>query len=262
MGINWAYVKEETLWGYEDLIAKLLDVLAYSFIQEHYNHTMEEADTFSNRLGQGYLQNEDEAAFIDGICANFKILDALGVSSYQDLIMKVSTRANCEAFLQATDFPFKSLIQNLNFLFRWILPFRCPLREFVDTKRESDLAALEALKKSGIRTNLDLLETCRTRAGRTRLARETGVEVGLLLDLVHRADISRLAFVRGKTVKHLCAGGYDRLEKIAQAKREVMQEDMTAYYETLGKSFSDFKAVIPLDWMVGGAGALPKVVED
>ncbi len=40
-----------------------------------------------------------------------------------------------------------------------------------------------------------------------------------------------------------------------------MEADMSAYYESLGKSFADFKTVIPLDWMMGGAKILPKIVK-
>jgi len=37
---------------------------------------------------------------------------------------------------------------------------------------------------------------------------------------------------------------------------------MTAYYESIGKSFADFKTVIPLDWMIGGAKILPEIIEE
>jgi hypothetical protein len=67
--------------------------------------------------------------------------------------------------------------------------------------------------------------------------------------------------VRGETVKHLCRGGYNTLEKIANADLRQMEADMTAYYTTIGKRFSDFKAVIPLDWMIGGAKILPRVIK-
>jgi hypothetical protein len=56
---------------------------------------------------------------------------------------------------------------------------------------------------------------------------------------VHKVDISRLAYVRGKTVKHLCGGGYDNLEKIANADAVEMEERMGAYYRTLGKTLAD-----------------------
>ena len=81
-----------------------------------------------------------------------------------------------------------------------------------------------------------------------------------LTALVHKMDISRLAYVRGKTVQHLCGGGYDSLDRIANADLAEMEEKMGAYYQTLGKSLADFRSVIPLSWMIGGAKILPRVV--
>jgi hypothetical protein len=86
------------------------------------------------------------------------------------------------------------------------------------------------------------------------------MEAADLLTLVHRVDISRLAFVRGKTVKHLCGGGYDTLEKIANADLSEMGQKMDAYYRTLGKTAADFRAVIPLAYMIGGAKTVPRVL--
>jgi len=89
----------------------------------------------------------------------------------------------------------------------------------------------------------------------------TDIPPTYIMGLVHKADISRLAYVRGKTVEHLCGSGYDTLEKLANANLAEMEIKMEAYYKTLGKSLSDFKAVIPLSWMVGGAKILPRVVK-
>jgi len=44
MEIDWNVVKKMTLWSYEDLIKKNLKALSYNFIQEHYNHSMKEAE--------------------------------------------------------------------------------------------------------------------------------------------------------------------------------------------------------------------------
>jgi hypothetical protein len=60
----------------------------------------------------------------------------------------------------------------------------------------------------------------------------------------------------------LCGGGYNRLGKIASADLRTMEEEMDAYYRTIGKSLADFKSVIPLQWMIGGARVLPRVVEE
>jgi hypothetical protein len=194
MKSDWNRVKEQTLWDYEDLIKKLQVVLAYDFVQEHYNHTMKQAQGYAKKL-------------------------------------------------------------------RWGLPFKTPLREFIDTDNVGDARHLDALKKQKIGSNLDLLEAGRTKAGQVQLSLTTEIPLAFVDTLMHKADISRLAYVRGKTVKYLCGGGYDSLEKIATANLPEMEEKMDAYYRTLGKSLADFRSVIPLSWMIGGAKILPRVVK-
>jgi hypothetical protein len=56
-------------------------------------------------------------------------------------------------------------------------------------------------------------------------------------------------------------GSTNRTGNFAMADLSTMEAHMTAYYASIGKGFSDFKSVIPLVWMVGGARLLPRVVE-
>lgn len=262
MEIDWDGVKKQTLWRYEDLIGKLLDVLAYGFVQEHYNHAMAQAQEYAERIRQGYLQDQgDMAAYVDGMAAHLRDLEGRWAGTYSELVRAVATRPACVVFLEETGFGFDALIQILNYLLRWVLPFQTPLREFVDVGSEGVSGYLAALRKQGMRSNLDLLEVGRTEVGRAGLASATGIPAAWVLALVHRVDISRLAYVRGKTVKHLCGGGYDTLAKIAAADAAEMEAAMGAYYRTLGKTPADFRAVIPLAWMIGGARILPRVVE-
>jgi hypothetical protein len=259
--IDWTSVKKQTLWSYQDLIGKLQDVLAYGFVQEHYNHTMAQALDYAGSIRRGYLRDQGEmTAYVDSIASHLRELDARRIGTYSDLVRSVATRTECVAFLQQTDFAFDHLIQMLNYLLRWVLPFKTPIREFIDVDKHADVDLLESLKKQGIKSNLDLLEVGRTEAGRAQLASTTRIPAAELIALVHRVDISRLAYVRGKTVKHLCGGGYDTLEKIANADLAEMEEKMGAYYRTLGKTVADFKAVIPLAWVIGGAKTLPRVI--
>ena len=259
-GIDWNRVKKQTLWSYEDLISKLRQVLAYDFVQKHYYHTMQQAARYAGQVQKGYLQNKTDTTLCDGMIARFKRLEALQVKSYGDLIHQVETKEKCAAFLRRTDFGFDDLVQTLNYLFRWVLPFAIPVRELMDVDDDTQKAHLQILKQHRLSLNLDLVEQGRTRAGRTKLARVTGIPAPFILALVHKADISRLAYVRGKTIRHLCGGGYDTLDKIAGADAGKMEKDMEAYYRTLGKSSADFKSVIPLPWMIGGARILPPVV--
>ena len=261
MEIDWHIVKKQTLWSYEDLAKKLLDVFTYKFVQKHYNHTMKEALNYAKKIHQGYLQNKNEITFIDEAIISFKKLENLKVKTYLDLVQRVETRGKCIAFLKKTGFNFEELIQTFKYLFRWVLPFRAPVREFINVDDAQHKRYLEILKKHKLGSNLDILEHCRTRADRASLSTITGIPETFIFNLVNKADISRLAYVRGKTVKHLCGGGYDDLEKIANADLEKMEKAMDAYYKTIGKSLVDFKSVVPLPWMIGGAKILPRVVE-
>jgi len=262
MKFDGSKVKKQTLWDYEDLIKKLQEVLAYAFVQEHYNHTMEQAQGYAKRIRWGYLQDRgDKSAYIDTILAHLEKLQALRIGAYSGFVSEVATRKQCMTFLQRTDFDFDPLIQVLNYLLRWVLPFKTPARELVDAGNAVDAGHLEALKKQKIGSNLDVLEAGRTVAGRAQLSSATGIPLSFLTALVHKADISRLAYVRGKTVAHLCGGGYDSIERLAAANLAEAEERMDAYYRTLGKSAADFRSVIPLSWMIGGAKTLPRVVE-
>lgn len=262
MKINWSSVKTQTLWSYEDLLGRLQTTLAYNFVQEHYNHTMEEARSYAKSIRSGYLQDRgDKTAYVDAMVANLKKLEEQRIATYSDLVAQVATRELCMSFLERADFGFDQIIQTLNYLFRWVLPFKTPAREYLGMQREEDTKHLEALKSQRLASNLDLLEAGRTRAGRSELASSTRIPLAVVTALVHRADISRLAYVRGKTVMHLCAGGYDTLEKLAAADLAEMEAKMEAHYRTLGKSSADFRSVIPLSWMIGGAKILPRVME-
>jgi len=262
MEIDWDQVKKKTLWHYEILIAKMLNVIEYNFVQEHYAHDMTEAEIYSEKIRQGYRQNEREAEFIGEVTKHFKKLSLLGIRNYQDLVGRVNTKSNCEKFLQETGFGFEVLIQVLNYLFRWVLPFKIPVKELVDTMPHTNTTYLGILKNRGVRSNLDVLEIFRSKMGRNVFSTETGMDEVYILELTHRADMSRLAYVRGKTIMHLSGGGYNTLNKLANAEIIKMEADMTAYYESIGKSFADFKTVIPLDWMIGGAKILPEIIEE
>jgi hypothetical protein len=113
---------------------------------------------------------------------------------------------------------------------------KIPVREFIDPENDLELEYLDTLKKLKFGLNLDLLETGCGEQGRFQLANNSGIPLGYVDSLVHKADISRMAYVRGKTVRHLCGGGYDTLEKIATASLPEMEEKMGAYYQSIGSS--------------------------
>jgi hypothetical protein len=261
--LDWGRAKKVTLWTYEELLGKLQTVMNYPLVREHYDHDMHQAIQYTCDIRRGYLWNEgSRLAYVDEMSHHLARLGQLGVGRYSDLLKRVGTRDSCRVFLATTHFEFETLLQVLDYLMRWVLPFEAPLRQFIDPEDQGELKLLAALKAERITTNLALLEAGRRPEGRAKLVKATQGGARRVTAWVHRADISRLAWVRGRTVRHLCGAGYDTLDKLAQADLDKMEQKMAAYYATLGKTLRDFAAVIPLRWMIGGARTVPKVVEE
>ena len=254
--IDWNLVKKMTLWDYEELIKKILDVFSYSFVQEYYNHNMSEAIDYVRRL-LGY--NPKYAKHVSKTTNTLKSLGGLRVENYTDLILKVENKEKCEDFLRKAQLSFEDFIATLNYIFRWVLPHKLYLRELIDTENESHKNYIEELRKHKIRFNLDILECGRTRRGRAKLAKETGIPKPFILDLVNLADMSRLPYSNRKTVKHLSAGGLDSVAKLAQVDSEKISEVMKSYFDPIGVKLSGF---IDLKGIAQWAKTIPTIVKD
>ena len=215
--IDWNLVKKMTLWNYEELIKKITAVSSYNSIQEHYNHNMKEATCYLEELLGYDLKHEK---YVIGIANILTILEGLKVDDYADLIHRIENKEKCEDFLRETKLPFVDLILVINYIFRWVFPRRLYLRELIDTENECHKIYIEKLRNRRIRFNLDILENGRTREGREKLYKDTGIPESFILDLVNLADMSRLPYSNRKTVKHLLAGGYDSVAKLAQTDSE------------------------------------------
>jgi len=254
--IDWNLVKKMTLWDYEELIKKILDVFSYSFVQEYYNHNMSEAIDYVRKLF-GY--NPKYAKHVSKTTNTLKSLGGLRVENYTDLILKVENKEKCEGFLRKAQLSFEDFIATLNYVFRWVLPHKLYLRELIDTENESHKNYIEELRKHKIRFNLDILECGRAGEGREKLAKETGIPKSFILDLVNLADMSRLPYSNRKTVKHLSAGGFDSVAKLAQVDSEKISEVMKSHFDRMGVKLSGF---IDLKGIAQWAKTIPAIVKD
>jgi hypothetical protein len=129
----------------------------------------------------------------------------------------------------------------------------------IDTENERHKIYIEKLRNRRIRFNLDILENGRTREGREKLSKDIGIPESFIFDLVNLADMSRLPYSNRKTVKHLLAGGYDSVAKLAQTDSEKMMEDMKSHFDRIGIKLSGF---IDLKGIARWARTIPAVVED
>jgi hypothetical protein len=259
MDYPWDEVKKITLWYYEELIVKLNAVLAYPLIRQAYDHSMPQAVEF----GRALFPNSDIAGgeFPAPILATFERLQAAGVCCWSDLLAKVATRESLIGFIEQHNLTFEEMIQVLNYLLRWALPFYTAARELLDHEDAQEMANYAILKQHRLMCSFDLLAQGRSGIDRQALAQQTGLPQEFVSALVQRADIARLPYVRRKTILPVYGAGYDSLAKIAAADLSKMEQDLEAYFQrTQGKSFADYKSVIILRGLVIGAKALPEIL--
>jgi predicted flap endonuclease-1-like 5' DNA nuclease len=73
----------------------------------------------------------------------------------------------------------------------------------------------EKLNAAGIKTTADLLTTGGTKAGRKKLADDTGIDEGKILTWVNHSDLHRLDGVAGQFSELLEAAGVDTVKEFA-----------------------------------------------
>lgn len=104
------------------------------------------------------------------------------VADIQDLVARVESAERFERFSEQSGISVTDLAAVLKYLIYWVIPGEKYLSGLV---REDPLSsqAIQALRRAGIRTNLELLQAGRTLAGRQALAEASGLPAAVILDL-------------------------------------------------------------------------------
>ena len=76
-----------------------------------------------------------------------------------------------------------------------------------------------------------MLKVGRTGEGRRKLAEQTGVPLGAVLELVKLADMSRIVGLKSKRARLYYDAGLDTLDKIAKQDPEKMQQMFAEFVE-------------------------------
>ena len=96
--------------------------------------------------------------------------------------------------------------------------------------------AIKVLRGLGIRTNLELLQQGITAAGRKALAGSSGLSQAVILELVNRADFSRMPWASKATISNIMGAGYGSIAQLASAKPEQLYADFYRYGQAIGKN--------------------------
>jgi hypothetical protein len=258
MGIDWAEIERlvKPAPNYGTLVKRNLQILSYDFVRKYYNHSMNQAKNYTTRLLGAYPGGIGEYKKLNKA---FKQLDSLGVKNYLEFMHHVETKEKLEKFHSEAGLSIQEIIRAIKCLFYWILPSKKYLRELIDADNQKHLKYVTTLRENGLRFTLDILEKGRTKEGRQRIAKETGIPEDFIYDLANRADFTRMPFISGKTVKHYFCGGYNSLEKLASADLDELTEDMAKYLSSIGMKLR--RSFIELESNIAIAKILPKIIE-
>jgi hypothetical protein len=123
----------------------------------------------------------------------------------------------------------------LKYLIYWFFPGEKYLSGLVRADPATS-QALKALAGLGVRTNLQLLQQGLTPLGRRSLAEQSGLPAETILDLVNRADLSRLPWASKATISNILGAGYGSLAQLVNAEPEKLYADFFRYGKSIGKN--------------------------
>jgi hypothetical protein len=243
--------------SYSDLTKRLKYTLSYSFVRKAYHHDMQEAQVYARQL-LGDDPKQRYGGWLENLQKTFNKMGTAGVKDYQDLITRLGSEEELEAFAQKLDIPIGDIIGVLKLLLYWVLPGKINLNQLVDPQETQKLANLAILKEHGIRSNLDILEKGSSLAGRTNLAAQSGLPLEFITEMTNRADFTRMPYFHGKTINNFFGAGYSTLELLANADLAKLSADMLRYGQSIGKNLK-FGMEVDSGGII--ARVLPKVVE-
>lgn len=222
-------------WAYDDFVPNyILKPLKLRFIQRHYDRPLKD---FVNELPE--LMHRFTTIPIPGGSAWFaetiKLVQKCNIKTLFVFLDEVATRAQAEGFLGVSGIPQPNLIGMMDYLKQWWFPYPATLRQLVQDDDPVLLGVLAKLKAAKIANSLTMLDVVAEPQGRIELARKLGIAKADLLDLVHRADVSRLPYVSGGAVKRLWVMGYRSLTDIRTADPVDYSTRIEAFFAAGGK---------------------------
>lgn len=236
MPVNWSDVQKSIfpIKDYEDLCQRLHESFSYPFVCAAFNKTMPQLAQYVQLSlgGDPRGRYTEYASMLHGI---FTALHTAGVADLLDLVGRVDTRKKMESMYVQSAIPAPEIAAALKYLVYWFIPTGKYLSGLVRDDPQV-IEACKALRLSGIRTNLDLLQQGITPAGRRALAESSGLPEAVVSDLVNRADFSRLPWASKATISNIIGAGYGSLARLRNANPEQLYADFFRYGKSIGKN--------------------------
>ncbi len=219
---------------YEDACHRLEVSLGYPFVREAYNFSLPELEDYTQRLLGGDGRGR-YAVYNSQLIAIIKKLYQAGMNDVAGLKDRIASRALLELLVEQSGISASEIAMLLKYLLYWVIPTEKYLSSLVRDD-PSRWEAARLLGNAGIRMNLELLQAGITKAGRQSLAHQTGLQLGTIIDLVNRADFSRLPWASKATISNIIGAGYASLSQLASADLDILKADFFGYGRSIGKN--------------------------
>ena len=236
MSIDWDEIARaiSPIKNYEDLCQRLQRSFSYSFVREAYNFQIPGLIKYTQLLLGGDTLNR-YTEYIEKLVGTLTELHQAGVPDVKELIARAETRKHLEIFSEQSGVSPQDIATVLKYLVYWVIPMGKYLSGLIrEDPRLNN--AINTLRGSGIRTNLELLQQGRTRSGRAILAHSSGLPETLIFELVNRADFSRMPWSSKATISNIMGAGYASLAQLAGANPEQLYADFFGYGKVIGKN--------------------------
>ncbi len=217
--------------------------IAYSFVREYWDRDLLELAAIERLTVETYdpvpvwLCQEDRMILAKAAQA--------GLLRLIELLELVAVRETAEAFCEKVEISptdFKSFLRKS---YKY-LPTGAQMRQLVSEDDRDLQKTVDILASHKLGFSLALLDTGRTREGRRRISIDTGIPEDVVLDLVRRADLTRMKLMGGGMVRVTWALGYTGLEELKQSTAEEYYTRAQKHYQetSKGKPFDmNFKNV-------------------
>ena len=187
----------------------------------------------------------------------FAMLEEMGIQNLKQLVDALSTPKRIEQFAERSSLP-QEYLAILRRRTKVYTPEPVPLKEFsgIDAEHIERLAAI------GIKQTRQLYERAASKAGRANLARQSGVPVSILLELVQLSDLVRAGWVGPIFARLFHEAGAQTLETLSQVDVEPFFDRLCTINEEhqYTKAFATVK-IKDLVACIEIARMLPKEIE-
>jgi hypothetical protein len=236
MAIDWDEIQKELspIRDYEDCCSRYRISYGYPFITQAFNFSMPQLTDYSQKLLGGDARGR-YTDYLSKLTLIFVELHQAGVENVLDFTHYVNTRPKLESFVELSGLNPPDVILVLKYLIYWFFPGEKYLSGLVRADPATS-QALKALAGLGVRTNLQLLQQGLTPLGRRSLAEQSGLPAETILDLVNRADLSRLPWASKATISNILGAGYGSLAQLVNAEPEKLYADFFRYGKSIGKN--------------------------